>query len=156
MHKKTTLFLNMRILLVLLILAFFAGCSDDDDDKGSTAQPGSLEKLWSNPVIQGCGTCHGPNDQKDGPDLTTKANFYANLVGKSRDNYPNWFTTATPCTGTYVVPFSVKDSSVLSVISTQNGTTCSAYNYHTTQGGVITGAVLNDFILWIESGAPAN
>lgn len=155
MHKKTTLFLNMRILLVLLILAFFAGCSDDDD-KGSTAQPGSLEKLWSNPTIQGCGTCHGPADQKDGPNLTTKASFHASLVGKSRGNYTGWLTTGSACAGTYVTPYSVKDSSVLSAISTQNGTTCSAYNYHTTQGGVITGAVLNEFILWIESGAPAN
>ena len=155
MHKIKTLALNMRILLVLLILAFFAGCSDDDD-KGSTAQPGSLEKLWSNPTIQGCGTCHGPADQKDGPNLTTKASFHASLVGKSRGNYTGWLTTGSACAGTYVTPYSAKDSSVLSAISTQNGTTCSAYNYHTTQGGVITGAVLNDFILWIESGAPAN
>ena len=154
MQTLNKLFSLSRILTVLLLLTLFAGCSDDDD-KGSTAQPGSLEKLWSNPTIQGCGTCHGPADQKDGPNLTTKASFHASLVGKSRSNYAGWFTTGVACTGTYVTPSSVKDSSVLSAISTQNGATCDAYNYHTTQGSVISGAVLNDFILWIESGAPA-
>ncbi len=150
--------LNGRLLLVLLLLALFAGCSDSDEEAlGSTASSGSLEKLFSHSVIQGCGSCHGPQGlESAGPNLTTKASFHASLVGNSRGNYTGWLTTGSACAGTYVTPYSVKDSSVLSAISMQNGTTCSAYNYHTTQNSEISGKALTDFVLWIENGAPAN
>lgn len=153
MQTLNKLFSLSRILTVLLLLTLFAGCSDDE---GSTGEPGTLDRLFSYPVIQGCGTCHGPADQKDGPNLTTKASFHASLVGKNRTNYPNWDPTAEKCAGKYVVANSVNNSSLLSIVSNQNGATCAAYTIHTVQGGLISGAALSDFILWIENGAPAN
>ena len=154
MQTLNKLFSLSRILTVLLLLTLFAGCSDDE---GSTGEPGTLDRLFSYPVIQGCGTCHGPQGlESAGPNLTTKASFHASLVGKSRGDYTGWLTTGSACAGTYVTPSSVKNSSVLSAISMQNGAICDAYNYHTDHGGVSSGAALNDFILWIENGAPAN
>lgn len=148
--------LNGRLLLVLLLLALFAGCSDSDEEAlGSTASSGSLEKLFSHSVIKGCGSCHGPQGlESAGPNLTTKASFHASLVGKNRTDYPNWFITSETCPGSYVVPSSPKDSSILSIITNQNGSTCGAYNIHTVEGSEISGKALSDFMLWIENGAP--
>lgn len=148
--------LNGRLLLVLLLLALFAGCSDSDEEAlGSTASSGSLEKLFSHQVIKGCGSCHGPDSDPDGPDLRTRSGFHA-LVNGTRSDYPNWFITSETCPGSYVVPRSPKNSSILSIITNQNGSTCGAYNIHTVQGGLISGAALSDFIKWVENGAPAN
>ena len=158
-NKLRHLLATSRILLVLALLALFAGCSDDDEKQGSDSQhpEGSLAKLFEHPVIQGCGSCHGPQGlESAGPNLTTKASFHTSLVGKNRTNYPNWLATAQECAGKYVVANSVKDSSLLSIVSNQNGATCAAYTIHTVQGGLISGAALSDFIKWVENGAPAN
>ena len=150
--------LNGRLLLILLLLALFTGCSDSDEEAlGSTAPSGSLKKLFSHSVIQGCGSCHSPDSDPAGPDLRTRSSFHYALVNRTRrDDYPNWFITSETCPGSYVEPSSPKDSSILSIITNQNGSTCGAYNIHTVQGGEISGKALSDFMLWIENGAPNN
>ncbi|HKM15678.1 MAG TPA: hypothetical protein VJY63_07140 [Marinospirillum sp.] len=153
---------NSRLLLILLLLAIFAGCSDDDENKGSTAsvKDGTLEKLFTYPVIQGCSTCH--YGSASGPDLS-KANFTSNLVGKKRNDF-NWddFLTVTADCGTITTYVdaggNANRSSVLNSISqTYNDGSCtSAIGYHEANNAVLSAAALIDFQLWIENSTPAN
>lgn len=164
MQKLKYLLINSRILLVLLLLAVFAGCSNDDDDKmgstGATARDGTLEKLFSYPVIQGCQTCHYGSGS--GPDLS-KANFASNLVGKNSTNY-NW-SVYTKLIATCGIDTDYVDadrnagrSSVLnSIAQTYDDSSCiSAISHHEVGNAVLSDAALEDFILWIEGGTPAN
>lgn len=165
MKKLKLVLLNSRILLLLLLLALFAGCSDDE---GSTTEPGTLDRLFSYPVITSCGSCHysGVN----GPDLSTKDAFYATAVGKNGFNL-NWdqignvgsaiTDTEKSCIKKHnlITPKSVKDSAIMYTVSSnyQNQTYCqSSFNYHS--GAVVkaevTGEALVDLELWIRNGAP--
>ena len=159
MQKLKKLLYNSRILIVLLLLAVFAGCSDDDD-KGSTARDGTLEKLFSYPVIQGCSTCHYGSGS--GPDLS-KANFTSNLVGKKSGAY-RWtvYTSLTAKCGIntdYVdTGRNANRSSVLNSIAQtyDNGSCVSAIGIHEPENAILSDAALQDFVLWIENGTPAN
>lgn len=162
MRTLKKLFDNSRLLLVLLLLAVFAGCSDDDDNKGSTAsvKDGTLEKLFTYPVIQGCSTCHYASTR--GPDLS-QANFTSNLVGKKRTDF-NWddFLIVTADCGT-ITPYvdadgnAVKSSVLNSISQTYNDGSCtSAIGIHETNNAVLSDAALQDFVLWIENNTPAN
>src|SRR5690554_2998759 len=100
MQTLNKLFSLSRILTVLLLLTLFAGCSDDE---GSTGEPGTLDRLFSYPVIQGCQTCHyGGNT---GPNLS-RAAFANSLIGKNSDSYKwdHFETISTACIGVYVTP----------------------------------------------------
>lgn len=163
MKNLNSLLLNSRILLVLVLLALFSGCSDDDDKKGSTAKEpnaGTLAKLFTYPVIQGCSTCH--YGSASGPDLS-QTNFTSNLVGKKRNDF-NWddFLTVTADCGTITTYVdaggNANRSSVLNSISqTYNDGSCtSAIGIHEANNAVLSEAALEDFILWIENGTPAN
>lgn len=167
MKTLKKLFNNSHILLVLLLLAVFAGCSDDDDEKqgstgstGSTAASGTLEKLFSYPIIQSCSSCHYGG--ASGPDLS-KANFTSSLVGKKRTDF-NWddflIVTADCGTNTPYVDAGgnpIKSSVLNSISQTYNDGSCtSAIGTHEANNAVLSDAALQDFVLWIENNTPAN
>lgn len=164
MQTIKSFLLNSRVLLVLILLAFFAGCSSDDKDKkgstGSNAKSGTLEKLFSYPVIQSCSSCHYGG--ASGPDLS-KANFTSSLVGKKRTDF-NWddflIVTADCGTNTPYVDAGgnpIKSSVLNSISQTYNDGSCtSAIGTHELEKAVLSDAALQDFVLWIENGTPAN
>lgn len=142
-------------LLVLSLFILLAGCGDDDE--GSTSEPGTLDRLWSYPVIQGCGTCHEGGNT--GPDLTSKSRFRNNLVDQTIDDF-DWssFTFRTSnCSGDLdlVAPHFPNRSVVLSSLSADYSFVCddTALNAHIGVGVEPSPAVVNDLILWIEQGA---
>lgn len=163
MQNLKRFLLASRILLVLLLLALFSGCSDDEE--GSTGEPGTLERVFSHKVIQGCWTCHDGN--QNGPDLT-RENFQQSLVGVYGSKL-NWDKVSAGGLGgksvisknacyrefPMVTKFQPMESSVLFAISKtyDRKIQCeSAYQIHT--HAALDDEALEDFVQWIENGAP--
>ncbi|GLR65177.1 hypothetical protein [Marinospirillum insulare] len=162
MNNFKSILQTSRILLVLMLLVLFAGCSDDD--KGSTGEPGTLERLFSYKVIQGCARCHEPMGEPGGPNLT-KSQFRNSLVSQ-RSNNLTWNTgyiRTADCGDNYplVKPSDPINSAVLMAVTQRYGSktpnSCTpALSHHEGANAVVTGDALEDFVLWIENGAPAN
>lgn len=155
MHKLTSLFSLGRLALVLLILTLFAGCSDDKS--GSSTDPGTIERLFSYPVIQGCGTCHdGEQSTMDAYqgtlvfDISTPETFKSHLTTKKA-------TQSSECSGLYVNKNKPEDSIILYVLdpnySANNSVNCNNVNFHSTVNVDIPPELMDDLLLWIKNGA---
>jgi hypothetical protein len=150
-------------------------CSDDGGDSPPpppSVQP-TLTSLWDN-LFTGCGVnCHtstASDGTELGPDLSTKAKFYTNLVDKSVDvDYSAWGLS----------PTKISDCNSMKLISPgdANGSTMAAalilsisdiliappfncvtaYSFHDVNNQAISDNVLkNALITWINNGAKDN
>jgi hypothetical protein len=147
---------------------FMFACSDGGDDPPSV-QP-TFSSLWVN-IFFGCGVnCHRPSAAdftELGPDLSSKANFYVNVVGKSVNNdYLDW---AVPKGGdcndvNFITPNNANESTlaaalILSISDSLAGVhNCTTtYSYHDGINQEITNnALKNALITWINNGAKNN
>jgi len=71
-----------------------SACSHEDE-KTKTTTEATYDSLWNNVFADRCGTCHGVTTKSEtlgGPDMRTKDAFYANLVNKKGNDYPDWYT----------------------------------------------------------------
>ena len=160
--KLTALMRHCLLLFLLLAGLFFVSCGKVDDLMGPTGEPGTLERVYSYPTIQGCGTCHGPGGQaEDGPDMSSASSFRNSLVNKNYDaNYDDWFPLTAQCSNAgfpYIEPGSPDTSAVLAAISWEyaEGKCDGTHAYHSTQNATIDSnqALKDDLVQWIENGA---
>lgn len=159
----------IRLVCVVFFCALMYACSDSGDGGSPSVEP-TLTSLWDN-LLTGCGVnCHSPNaadGSELGPDMSTKANFYANVVGKSVTNdYPNWAALKTgDCNNVnFIMPGNANESTLAaalilsisdSLAAAQSCTT--AYNYHDVNSQAISDDELkNALINWINNGAQNN
>jgi hypothetical protein len=158
-------------LTTLLTLGFaLHGCSDDggSDNGGSTPPSGGVQATYSslwNSTFSSCGVnCHSPSaadGTENGPDLSSKASFYDNLVNKNVDNdYPAWAGVKSgDCNSiNFITPGNAAESTVVtSLIESYsiNQTSCtSSYNLHVVDRTTITDpAVQNALVTWVNNGA---
>lgn len=159
----------IRLVGVVFICSLMFACGDSGDDESSSLQP-TLTSLWDN-LLTGCGVnCHSPNaadGSELGPDMSTKANFYANVVGKSvTADYPNWAGLKTgDCNNiNFITPGNANESTLTAALilsisdSLATAQSCvTAYNFHDVNNQAISDQELqNALITWINNGAQNN
>jgi len=152
---SSQLLFSIGIMLILL----FTGCAKDEEKVEPT-----FSSLWDN-VFFGCGSCHSGSDTEglqNGPDLSSKAGFYTNLLGKNAtDDYPFW-VLASGCYSFPLIEAGNPNNSIvaaaliksvsLNLINT--GGCDTAYSVHETNGSAITNSdTAAALIKWIEDGA---
>ncbi len=158
-HLPTLAIRSVAALAVGLVLA---GCTDSSDDGGVKA---TYSSLWDS-TFNSCGViCHSPaaaNGTQNGPDLSSKSSFYANLVGKTVNNdYPNWVKSGNCNDIPFIKPGDAAGSTVVaSLIESYsiNQTSCvSSYNLHVVENVEITDSqIQNALVQWINDGAANN
>lgn len=159
---------TIRILVIVFFSFVMFACSDGGNDSPPPSDPNTVEptltSLWDN-LFSGCGiNCHSAtasDGTENGPDLSTKANFYSNLVNKSPSDieYQAWVRNSD-CNVNFITPGDVNQSSLAAVliqsISDSFGCTTS-YNIHEVNNQTISDDELkNALITWINSGAQNN
>lgn len=164
--NNSTLTFRISCLVLCTWVLTLVGCSTTDEE--TKIEP-KFSSLWDN-KFSSCGVvCHTPSDvangTADGPDLTTMAKFYANVVNKSvSDDYAAWIAVRTStCNDQKIVEPSNANNSTLaaslieSVHNTLKTTCTSAYNYHASNKATITDQALADALVeWINNGAQNN
>jgi hypothetical protein len=145
-------------------------CSDDGDDPPPGVQP-TLTSLW-NYSFFGCGiNCHtsdpdsGVTDgTEDGPDMSTKDNFYVNLIGKSASDYQDWVKDSNCNSVSFITPGKANESSLAAalILSISDDLAAkyncvTAYSEHVVNKQAISDDTLkNALITWINNGAQNN
>ena len=156
--------LAIRGVAALAVGLALAGCSDSSDDSNITP---TYSSLWDS-TFSSCGVnCHSPSaadGTENGPDLSSKGSFYANLIGKTvNKDYPDWaavkngdcndipFIQPGDAAGSTVVTSLIESYSV-------NQTSCtSSYNLHVVEHVEITDSeIQNALVDWITEGAANN
>ena len=159
MASTMSLIRRYTIPVLLAGSILLVGCGDSDE--GSTAEPGTLDRLFTHAAIRGCGSCHDGNG--NGPDLRTKESFRASLRGQFSSDF-NWtggsiLARTSTCSPPFrlVEPFDPDKSAVMAALSDSWQHACgaenSARNGHIGQGVNPSAAVIEDLRLWIENGA---
>lgn len=162
-----------RLGLFMVVSFTLFACSDSSNTPPpNTVQP-TLTSLWDN-LFTGCGiNCHtstAADGTENGPDLSTKANFFTNLINKSVDNdYIAWTTELPPKGGTcndvnFVTPGNANESTlaaalILNVSDTlaANHNCITAYSVHEVIKQTVSDNELkNALITWINNGAQNN
>ena len=139
MQTLNKLFSLSRILTVLLLLTLFAGCSDDD--KGSTS--GS-----------GCATCHSPDGEAGGIDLTN--GYYTTNPPRIPWNIIQ--TTNCLSTHPFIQPGEPDKSAILMAVSQEYGNKStlgcsSAIGVHENGKATLSKSDVTKLVEWIENGA---
>lgn len=161
--KQTPIKRIVPIAVFIFFSFFMFACTDNDDEP----EPNTYSSLWNN-SFQYCGIgCHNQTTASDGtengPDLSSKSNFYNNLVNKSASDYPTW-QKGSNCTVDFITPGNANRSSmaaalILSVSDTLTGDLgcVTSYNQHEVLGQTISdNALKNELITWINDGAQNN
>jgi len=153
-----------KIGLVFSVILLW-GCNESSDDE-------RYSNLWDK-EFSSCGvSCHLPSatdGTENGPDLSTKALFYANTVNKTvATDYSSWIRTGDCDSVKLIDPGSANDSlvvgslvlSVADAISSNfqnsNGQSCTnAFGVHETLSVTLSDQqTIDDLIVWINDGAP--
>lgn len=158
---------------VLFFSLFMFACSDDGGDSPPPGVQPTLTSLWDN-LFTGCGViCHSANAADGtelGPDLSTKANFYTNLVDKSVDvDYADWGLSPNKisnCNSMKLInPGDANGStmaaalilSISDILSAPPYNCVTAYSFHDVNNQAISDNTLkNAVITWINNGAQNN
>ena len=149
----------VRHVLGFVIVGLLAACSEDKKVEAT------LDSLWDN-KFSSCGqTCHSANaadGTENGPDLSSKATFVANLNNKTVNaDYPNWIKTGD-CNDTKMINAGNANSSTLvaSLIRSvadvleANANCATSYNLHDVNKVTISDAELRDALIsWVNAGA---
>lgn len=152
--------------LLILIPGSFLLISCGSDDNSSQVQA-NFTSLYDN-VFSGCGlNCHSStatDGTENGPLLSTKGDFYTNLISKSPANYPG-FLKGSDCTGfNYIEPGNASGSLLLGTLVQSysdsigaTGVCTTSYNQHAVIQYDITDTVVIDaLVTWINNGAANN
>ena len=166
----------IRAVAALAVGLALAGCGDSSDQQsgGSGGNGGggggvqaTYSSLWDS-TFNSCGVNrHSPaaaDGTENGPDLSSKGSFYANLVGKTvNQDYPNWanFKNGNCNDIPFIKPGDAAGSTVVtSLIESYsiNQTSCvSSYNLHVVNNVEITDSqIQNALVQWINDGAANN
>lgn len=154
-----TMFHSVFRLGVAFTAVFIFGCSQEQK-----VEP-TLSSLWEH-EFQTCGvTCHSANaaDGTDlGPDLSTQAKFYGNLVNKNVvSNFSSWVKTGDCNSVDFVEPGNAARSTLAASLLVNYHDTLAAdvpctssYNIHVSYKAAITdSAVADALVAWINNGA---
>ncbi len=156
------LFPRYRIVPILALCLALFGCEATDDEVKPT-----YSSLWDN-TFSSCGVnCHSPTSSdgtENGPDLSSKSSFYANLVGKSvNDDFPAWAGVKSgDCNNIdFIAPGNASGSTVVTSLIESfsiNQTSCtSSFNLHVVNRATITDSKTQDAVVnWINGGAANN
>ncbi len=124
-----------------------------------------LSEFWSE--FEGCSLCHGAGgDESAGPDLSTPAQFVANLVGKGQSSYPNWRVDSN-CSQSlpFIQAGNAAQSTLLAALVQESSDSLlasrgciSSYNLHTVTQSTLEGrtTLINQITDWINAGAKNN
>jgi len=157
----------IRLVCGLFLCALMFACGDNSTPVTSTGVQATYSSLWDN-LFTGCGVnCHtstAVDGTELGPDMSTKANFYAQVVGKSMTNYSSWTKTSNCNMVSFITPGNANESSlaaalILSVSDTLAAAhSCvTAYSSHDVISQTISDNQLKDaLITWINNGAQNN
>ena len=125
----------------------------------------SFSSLWTNVFSGRCGTCHGVTTNTGtlgGPDMRTKAAFYAQLVGKTINDYKDWDQAQSARVGCLDTPMikgtDAANSLVVAVLDpsvTIDGCTIKPHK-EPPQSICISNGSLENLKKWINSGAADN
>lgn len=156
----------IRLIGAVFLCAFMFACGDSNNSTPSV-QP-TLSSLWDN-YFTSCGVnCHSQNASdgtQNGPDMSTKANFYTQVVGKSLSDYQGWTGRTSSCDMvSFITVGNANESSlaaavILSVSDTlaANHNCTTAYSSHEAINQTISDNQLKDaLITWINNGAQNN
>ena len=166
MYQTKQLF-KACMILVLGGTLFACGGGGGDSGGNDKVQP-TLTSLWEY-HFNGCGlNCHSPDaadGTENGPDLTTKENFYNNLVGKNAvDDFGSWLKNSNCNAVDFITPGNANESSLaaamLQNVSDQLSAAYScttSYNIHVVNRVAISDQeIANALVSWINSGAQNN
>ncbi|HFD86354.1 MAG TPA: hypothetical protein ENJ35_01610 [Gammaproteobacteria bacterium] len=154
---------RLQYPFLLALVLGLAGCADDTS---GTSEP-TYTSLW-NSTFSSCGVnCHAPgvsDGTENGPDLRTKAGFYANLVGKNVNNdYPAWasFKSGNCNNIDFITPGDAARSTVVTSLVESfsiNQTSCtSSFNLHAVNKITISDKqTIDALVSWVNAGAPNN
>lgn len=155
-----------RLFLILLSLFILSGCGDQTNDKNSSSNSApKLSSFYSK--LDGCILCHSPNGQEaDGPDMSTPKLFVANLVGKTKSDYPNWYTTSD-CSASlpFITSRDANKSTLMASLTQEDSDTLqksnnctSSFNIHDVNHATIAygGELHRELTAWINAGALDN
>jgi cytochrome c5 len=92
---------TLKVGLCLILILGFSACDSDKTAEKDTSPCASADvivaeatyaSLWANVFSGRCGSCHGvaATGTAGGPDMRSKAAFYANLVDKTVNDYADW------------------------------------------------------------------
>ena len=155
-----------RLVIVSLSLLIISGCGGEtDEETSSSTDTVKLSSFF--PELDGCILCHSPNGQEaDGPDISTPQLFVANLVGKNKSDYPDWYVTSD-CSNSlpFITAGDASKSTLMASLTQedsdamQNNNNCtSSFNVHDTNHATIAkgGSLHNELTEWINAGALNN
>ena len=153
----------IQLTLCSAAALIIAGCGDTtSEDKEVT-----FSDIWPRLKAEGCDLCHSPGgSESNGPDLSTKAQFVDNLVGKGAADYPDWAVTGT-CSSklSYITAGDSGKSTMLAALVKEDSDAMmaqyhcdSSYNIHNiNQVEIKKGSALyNELVSWIDAGAKNN
>lgn len=163
---KSSNYTQLKFLVVVPIaLLGLISCSEDAE-----VEP-TFSSLWEN-KFNSCGnvTCHSAaasNGTELGPDLSSKSNFYNNLVNKNvAADFPDWAAVRTgSCDSVdFIEPNNANQSTVVgSLVESVSDTLAAnfncttAYNLHVVEKVHITDSKLQDALIqWVNDGAQNN
>lgn len=144
--------------ITTLVVVLISSCAKESEP--------TFSSLWDN-KFSGCGvSCHSSSSQDgtaDGPHLSTKSEFYNNLVNKNvSTHYPQWLKTGDCDNLNLISPYDASQSTLAAamILSVSDGLkdVCSTtYGFHSTNNAVITDSEVADSLIeWINDGAKNN
>jgi len=162
---------TLKVGLSFILILGLSACGSDKKSEEDTTPCASANaivaeatyaSLWTNVFSGRCGTCHGvgATGTAGGPDMRTKEAFYANLVGKTVNDYADWDQaqiTLGSCLTTPLINSGKSSESlvvaVLDAAAVSVGCTVKPHK-EPPQNVCISNGSLANLKKWIDNGAP--
>jgi hypothetical protein len=160
-----------KVGLSLVFVLGLSACGSDKKEEDTSpcasanaiVADASYASLWANVFSGRCGTCHGAaaTGTLGGPDMRTKDAFYAQVVGKTINDYPDWDqaqVTKVGCLDTPLIKAGKSSESlvvaVLDASAVTIGCTVQPHREQPPQNICISNGSLAALKKWIDNGAP--